>query len=439
MKNVKNGGAIPKASTLREIYVPKLYEKRRADVKLSLAGHRIAVIVDETTDSCQRYTLNVIAVDLDQEHTPAKLIATSYIDKVSHATVAQEITCALHGMDIDFNNVLAVVSDNAAYMKKCYSDILSSLFPNSVHVTCWAHTLHLAVEAFRHQLPSADAVVASGKSIFAHAPSRRQRWLQHLKSEGAEEPTLPPEPVITRWGTWLSAAKYYSVHAEQLASFLKKEQAMSNGVKLAALADTLKTDAAHTQLGLAATWAEKFNVLIKTLEGRSLTAPDIYNKVKDFHTRLVTAAEDDQTGALAAAATKLELYMSGGKQPALQFFKTVRLLDPSQFMMLLNSHDEAAAHIPALQDCKTEWEIYRAIVKELPAGQPVSDVFNFWMAQGGRMPILSALAAALCRVPCSSAEVERSFSKYKQILGHQRTRLSTTSLVHLNFIYFNYN
>jgi len=395
------------------------------------------VVADETTDSCQRYALNVLVLDLDRDGSSAKIIATAYLDKVNHSTVGQEITRALNEMNIDFNNVFAVVSDNAAYMKKCYKDILSSLFPNSVYVTCWAHALHLAVEAFRQQLPAADAVVASGKAIFAHAPGRRQRWLQHLKSEGVEAPVLPPDPVITRWGTWLCAAKYYCKHLEQLASFLEPEEESSKAVKLAALARVLTTEDARVQLLLAESWSDAFNALIKVLEGRDLYAPAVYNKVNDFHTRLVAAAEDDQTGALTAAASKLGMYVSGGKQPALDFFKAVRLLDPSQFPLLQHSLDEVAARIPALQGCKAEWQIYCDIVREMPLGQAVSDPTAFWKAQEGRMSVLSGTAAALCRVPYSSADVERSFSSYKQILGPQRTSLSKTSLAHLNSIYFN--
>lgn len=34
--------------------------------------------------------------------------------------------------------------------------------------------------------------------------------------------TLPPEPVITRWGTWISAANYYTDNFDQIAEFVNQ-------------------------------------------------------------------------------------------------------------------------------------------------------------------------------------------------------------------------
>lgn len=42
------------------------------------------------------------------------------------------------------------------------------------------------------------------KKIFLKAPSH-----VHLFKENYPQTPLPPEPVITRWGTWLQAAAYY--------------------------------------------------------------------------------------------------------------------------------------------------------------------------------------------------------------------------------------
>lgn len=47
-----------------------------------------------------------------------------------------------------FNDVVAFVTDNAAYMKKCFRDSLRGILPNAVHVTCWAHILSLVGDEF---------------------------------------------------------------------------------------------------------------------------------------------------------------------------------------------------------------------------------------------------------------------------------------------------
>jgi len=32
---------------------------------------------------------------------------------------------------------------------------------------------------------------------------------------------LPPEPIVTRWGTWISAASYYCTHLESIKSVVE--------------------------------------------------------------------------------------------------------------------------------------------------------------------------------------------------------------------------
>ena len=183
--------------------------------------------------------LTKLAVNLDTEDS-GKLLATVFLGKVNHSTVAQEIVKCLTDIGIDFNDVLTVVSDNEQYTKKVFQTVLSNLLPNAVHVTCWAHTTHLAVEAFRGHLGLADVVVVTGKSMFAHAPVRRRRWLEHLRSQGVENPSMPPEPVVTRWSTWLSAASYYSGYSEHLSSFLNAELECSQTATLSKLRSALQ-------------------------------------------------------------------------------------------------------------------------------------------------------------------------------------------------------
>ena len=59
--------------------------------------------------------------------------------------------------------------------------------------------------------------MVSSKSIFSHTPK------EHLKEQGVENPVLRPEPVITRWGTQLSAALYYNDYSDQLTTFVDAE------------------------------------------------------------------------------------------------------------------------------------------------------------------------------------------------------------------------
>ncbi|KAK4879604.1 hypothetical protein RN001_007750 [Aquatica leii] len=60
---------------------------------------------------------------------------------------------------------------------------LKILYPNLVHVTCIAHALNKHQDVFRHTKNNAGT-------------------------------PLPPEPVVTRCGTWLETAKFYANNFE---------------------------------------------------------------------------------------------------------------------------------------------------------------------------------------------------------------------------------
>ncbi|KRY03136.1 hypothetical protein T03_1552, partial [Trichinella britovi] len=60
--------------------------------------------------------------------------------------------------------------------------------------------LHRIAEHIRCLFPDVDRLISNVKKVFLKAPSRVQ-----LFKEMAPEIPLTPQPVLTRWGTWLSA------------------------------------------------------------------------------------------------------------------------------------------------------------------------------------------------------------------------------------------
>ena len=52
----------------------------------------------------------------------------------NHSTFSQAMIKSVTDVDIAFDNVMAIVSDSAAYCKKAYRDVLSVVFPKSTHV-----------------------------------------------------------------------------------------------------------------------------------------------------------------------------------------------------------------------------------------------------------------------------------------------------------------
>lgn len=85
-----------------------------------------------------------------------------------------------------------------------------------VHVTCLAHALHRVAESVRSKYTVVDKFVSSMKKILLKAPDRVTSF-----HEQCPNIALPPKPILTRWGTWLTAVSYYPEHWNEISSFVE--------------------------------------------------------------------------------------------------------------------------------------------------------------------------------------------------------------------------
>ena len=71
-----------------------------------------------------------------------------------------------------------------------------------IHVNCVAYDLNRVAEKVVENFLELNSVISLGKQVLIKTPLRRQLILE----AGL---TLAPEPINTRWGTWIQATKYY--------------------------------------------------------------------------------------------------------------------------------------------------------------------------------------------------------------------------------------
>jgi len=121
-----------------------VYNKQQANIVEQLKEKKFAVILDETTNVMGRYVVNVLLQLLvafaGADNCRPLLVNTEFLEEVNNSTMSQVVIRTLSNLNVDFNDVLAFISDNAAYMKKCFTDRLKGILPNTVHITCWAHS-----------------------------------------------------------------------------------------------------------------------------------------------------------------------------------------------------------------------------------------------------------------------------------------------------------
>ncbi|XP_018494288.1 uncharacterized protein LOC108863973 [Galendromus occidentalis] len=128
-------------------------------------------------------------------------------------------------------------------MKKA-GKALKVIFPKMLHVTCAAHALHRVAEEIRVIFPDIDRLVANGKKIFNKAASRISVFRESLPAV-----PLPPQPIITRWGTWINAACYYAHYFDEFAAVVNKfdtdDAASIGAVKALLQKPSVKRDLAY--------------------------------------------------------------------------------------------------------------------------------------------------------------------------------------------------
>jgi len=140
------------------------------------------------------------------------LLHSEQLEKCNHSTICQLFDGSMNLLwpnGIRHDKVLLFLSDAAPYMVKA-GEAIKLFYSKIIHVTCLAHAFHRIAETVRAEYPKVDKLIANVKKVFRKAPR-----IQYFKSI-APSLSLPPEQILTRWGTWIKAANYYCEHFEQI-------------------------------------------------------------------------------------------------------------------------------------------------------------------------------------------------------------------------------
>lgn len=96
---------------------------------------------------------------------------------------------------VDANDVLLFITDAAPYMVKA-GFALGVIYQKIIHVACVAHVLYTVAEEVSSCSQNVDDLISNMKKVFAKSLMRVQLF-KGLPPDVA----LPPQPVLTRWGT----------------------------------------------------------------------------------------------------------------------------------------------------------------------------------------------------------------------------------------------
>ena len=178
-----------------------LYKLRYASIKELFAAKALFLVVDEAEVSGQKY-VNILA-GLMEEPEKTYLVNCKPLNGNSNSSnICTIVDDTLKNMNIAREKFLLLLSDAARYMIKA-AETLKILYPRLLHVTCIAHLLHNCAEHIRAHFKAADNLISSIKAATIKNKDR------HALFTAAGLPA-PPQPVLTRWATWLEASFYYA-------------------------------------------------------------------------------------------------------------------------------------------------------------------------------------------------------------------------------------
>lgn len=214
---------LPSQSNARDKIVNDLFDEKMNQIRSITKDKYLWGTVDETTDASGRYIANFLVGVLSSDLELSKqryLINTAVLDRTNHATIAKFVdeSLSLLGTDFKKDNFLLLVTDAAPYMLKA-AGLLRTFYVNMIHLTCLAHGLHRVCEFIRSKFESVDKLISNCKKVFLKSPSRTNIFREKLPGV-----PLPPRPVITRWGTWMTAAFYYAQYFNEVKEVLDELQ-----------------------------------------------------------------------------------------------------------------------------------------------------------------------------------------------------------------------
>ena len=194
-------GKVLPSETAARACVAKLASQKEEQIQELLRDKKIFLIVDEAEVAKQKY-ISVLVGSLDANQT--FLVNCHPLDSgrnVNSSIILHTVDDILRQLEIKRENFSLFLTDAARYMSSA-GKTLKELYPFFMHVTCVAHLLHNCAMRVRAHFKNIDEVIATIKAATIKNKDRKKDF------HDAGLPS-PPDPVITRWATWLRAAIYY--------------------------------------------------------------------------------------------------------------------------------------------------------------------------------------------------------------------------------------
>ena len=185
---------------------------------------------------------------------------------VNSSIILHTVDDILRQLEIKRENFSLFLTDAARYISLA-GKTLMELYPSLMHVTCVAHLLHNCAMRVHAHFKNIDEIIATIKT----KDRKKDFYDAGLPSS--------PDPVITRWATWLRAALYYSENHPAVRTIVNNWT--SAGLLVSRAKDTINVE------DLVPDWVKinQYRTLaanVEFLEGSACTITEAYGLLKNM-------------------------------------------------------------------------------------------------------------------------------------------------------------
>ena len=246
----------------------RLSEDELKRIRNAADDKQIFLIVDESTLSGTQY-LKILVRSLETPHVsylydcqPLKCAPNSNI-------IAQAVNDAVRNLGIKKSFCL-LLSDAAKYMI-AVGITLKSLYPKLFLVTCVAHLLNNCAMKIKSHFEDADQLIAKVKAVTIKNKTRQAKF----STIG-----YPPQPVPTRWGSWLNAALYYAKNLLEVKAIVKSFK--GSGILVTQVKVSLQKNDLAAQLLKIKDQLKCLVKLIKKMESAKYTVEEAMQAIQEL-------------------------------------------------------------------------------------------------------------------------------------------------------------
>lgn len=448
---------------LREKYLPAIRDEREENIKAKVSGKQVAVLCDETTDkrgSCVFVILFKIIEASDSIETIVADVHTLQTADAKNCTRA--ILDTLKKFDVSFDNVLALASDSARYMVKCFDTLKNIMADHVVVVQCWAHKLNLIMNVLGKQLPELQNATSKVKLAFLNTRKRKHLYKQFLdeKYPGMNTP-LFPIPVLTRWSSWYESVAYIADYFLDIIEFMRMDEIASvsnSGIEFLTQATKDHIQIVKIQAVFVKETGRELVDLVRLLEGSTYPFSHVvHGKLRKLeHTlqlaeagsfgestkaNLMTCEKDvlkaQVTSVLVTASShaSTKLLSLKSNDPAHNFYKELSVFDPAEIIQTNISPQLGKrlknifllSHLDENLLLQGYTELQFAVKKHVHE-EDSANIVSILMGLSLNHPEFSKGVLKSIWLPCANADSERFFSKYNTVLSDRRHGLTQENL-----------